>query len=440
LRDRSPRTIWQTALGQLELQVTRPNFETWLRNTDGLRLDGDRLVVGVPSDFAVEWLRSRMSGLIDRTVSQLLGVPAAVSFQVQGAQGGAPNGVAPDGPAAPPIPALDARLTFDSFTVVKSSRLAYREARRVAEGNARSNPLLLYGPPGLGKTHLLHAIGHAAVAAGRRVVALSGEAFVNAYGRAVRDGRPHAFRDSFEGCELFLLDDIGFLASRAASQEQFFHILDTFVAGRLPVVLTAEAAPEALGLPSRLRSRLEGGLCVELTAPGADERIEILRAKAASLSHPLPDGALQLIARQPYATVRELEGALNRTAAFADLSGGPLTPDAVARALQPLQPDERPLTARDVLAAVCRHFALSEPQLTGSSRARDVTYARHIAIYLLRCHSGRSLADIGKLLGGRDHSTVLHAHRRIERELKSLPQTRADVDQLERSLRQEPAA
>ena len=194
LRDRSPQALWETALGQLELQVTRPNFDTWLRNTAGLEMEDGRLIVGVPSDFCVEWLRSRMSGIVDRTVSRLHGSDLSTTFQVLGAPAMPDRQDAAAATSAPeqPRPELDPRLTFESFSAVKGNRLAYRAARRAANGETGYNPLVLYGAPGLGKTHLLHAIGHKATEAGKRVVALTGEAFVDRYGNAVRFGRPPA--------------------------------------------------------------------------------------------------------------------------------------------------------------------------------------------------------------------------------------------------------
>ncbi len=443
--NRSAQTLWETVLGQLELQVTRPNFETWLRNTVGLRMDESQLVVGVPSDFAVEWLRSRMSSLINRTVSQLLDSPVSISFQVLGAQLASAaltsTGGQPTAASTLPRPDLNPHFTFQSFTAVKSNRLAYRAARRVASADSSYNPLVLFGAPGLGKTHLLHAIGQHAAHAGRRVVALTGEEFVDRYGKAVRAGHPHTFRDQFEDCEFLLLDDLPFLATRTASQEQFFHTFNTLHAADCYLVITLDAHPDTLaGLSPRLRSRLLAGLSIELLPPAPSERLEILLAKAAHLTHPLTKPILQLIAEQPYQNIRELEGALNRVAAYADLTDTPLSPATAQRALQPLLPPHQEHSPDTILQTVCSHFHLSLELLASPSRARDITYARHIAIYLLRQYTQRPLAEIGQLFGGRDHSTILNGYQRIHQELTSLPQTRTDVHQLETALQNQPAA
>ena len=434
--ERSARTLWEAALGQLELQVSRPNFDTWLRHTVGLRLDSDSFVVGTPSDFAVEWLRSRMSALIGRTVSPLLGGPIAISFEVIGAQpASAPPSSNGQAAATAPAPDLNPHLTFEAFTVVKSNRLAHRAAQRIASANSSYNPLVLFGAPGLGKTHLLHAIGHEAARSGKRVLALTGEAFVTGYGRAVRAGHPHTFGDQFQDCQLLLLDDLAFLTTRTASQELFFHIFNTLHAAGRFIALTVDHYPETINrLTPRLRSRLLAGLTAELLLPPPDELLTILQAKASLGSQPLPKPVLHVISTQPFESIRELEGALNRVVAYADLSSEPLSPDTALQALHPLRPPQRELSPDDILQAVCRHFQLSLDQLTGPSRARDITYARHIAVYLLRRLGSHRLTEIGKLLGNRDHSTVLKGFQRIKREFTAIPQTRTDIQQLEASL------
>lgn len=439
--ERSARTLWESALGQLELQVSRPNFDTWLRHTVGLHLDSDSFVIGTPSDFAVEWLRSRMSSLIGRTLSQLLGKPITVSFEVIGARPASTTTSDGQANSIAPAPDLNPHLTFESFTVVKSNRLAYRAAQRIASADSSYNTLVLFGAPGLGKTHLLHAIGHEATRSGKRVCALTGEAFVTGYGRAVRAGHPHTFGDQFQDCQLLLLDDLTFLTSRPASQELFFHIFNTLHAAGHYIALTVDHYPEAINrLTPRLRSRLLAGLTTELLLPPPNELFTILQANASHLSHPLPKSVIQVIGTQPFESIRELEGALNRVIAYADLTSEPLSPDAALQALHPLRPPQREPSPNDILQAVCHHFQLSLEQLTGPSRARDITYARHIAVYLLRRLGSHRLAEIGKLLGNRDHSTVLKGFQRIKQEFTSLPQTRTDIEQLEATLRYEQPA
>ena len=444
MRDRSPSSVWETALGQLELQVTRPNFETWLRNTVGLELDQGQFIVGVPTDFAIEWLRSRMAGQIGRTVSQLLGADMAVQFQVLGAPALNPP-PSPDGAATTsrlPRPDLNRTFTFAAFTVVKSNRLAFRAAQRAASGEGRYNPLLLTGPSGVGKTHLLHAIGHATVAAGRPVLAFTGESFVDRYGKSVRTGTPHIFREAFDGCALLLLDDLDFLASRQGSIELFARVFDSLLTRDCQVVITARSDPSSMpGLPAGLASRLTSGLAVDLQPLAENERLRVLKALSAALPRPLPKRLLETIAGQPYRSVRELEGALNRAEAFDQLSADAPSGDDVRRALYPLRPVEpQPLSADDVLDAISTHFGLSRAEIAGPSRARDVTYARHLAAYLMRRHALLPLTQIGRVLGGRDHSTIHSGFERIDGELGTRPETRADVEALEVKINRSSAA
>ena len=437
--DRSPKALWETALGQLELQVTRPNFETWLRETVGLRIEHDRFVVGAPSDFAVVWLESRLNPLINRTISQLLGDSISVSFEVLGIQPvtlASSEGPAVQSPPGPPSPDLNPRLTFASFAVVESNRLAYRAARRVAAGKKNGyNPLILCGPPGLGKTHLLHAIAHEAADSGKHVILLTCKEFAERYAKTVRDGNRHEFLETYRHVDVMLLDDLQFLTTRPGSQEQFFHVFNALYSNDRLLVLTSNAPPQALdGLSLHLSSRLQAGLTVTVQLPPHEERLEILLAKVADLKNAPPESILRLIARQRCQHIRELEGALNRVVAYADLTGKPYTVELAKQALSPLhEPSSRP-SPDEILKAVCKHFHLPLNQITGPSRARDITYARHIAMYLLRHSSQRPLAEIGKLLGNRDHSTVLSGCLRIKRELTSLPQTHTDIQQLEAAL------
>lgn len=432
---RSPQTIWETALGQLELQVTRPNFETWLRPTTALRLDGQHLVVGVPSDFALEWLRTRMAGIVSRTVSRLLNTETTVSFEVLGAS------TVPDRseeradrsavrPAHSLVGHLDAKLTFDAFVVLQCNRIAYRAGRRALSDEAYGS-LVIAGPAGSGKTHLLHAIGNDARASGRSVVALTGEAFVNRYVSAVRTGQPHTFREAFGDCEFFLLDDLRFLASRQSSQEQFLLAIDTLCQRNCVLVVTADSSPEEIeGLSGRLITRLRSAVIAHLSLLSATERLEFLQALALSVHHEVPPAVLSYISQLPGTSAGDLVGRLRQITAYIDLSGQPISLSLAREALATSRSPNR------IIDAVCSRFSVSREQLAGRSRARDVTYPRHLAMYLLRELGSCSLTQIGQLLGGRDHSTVLSGYNRIKLERASLPQTQAALNQLESLLQQ----
>jgi chromosomal replication initiator protein len=428
LSDGSAQRLWETALGQLEVQVTRPNFETWLRGTVGLRREPHVLTVGVASDFSLEWLRSRMSGVISRTVTHIAGDRIAVQFEVLGAASIAqtvePATPSTDEPAKRSAGA-DPRFTFDSLAEVESNRLAVRAARRLADAADALRLLVVWSEPGLGKTHLLHAIAHTGEAAGLRIALQTGESFVRQFGNAVRSGQPHAFNARFTDLDVLLIDDLQFLAARKGSQEQFFHIFNNLQRADCRVAFTLDAAPkDVAGLSPRLLSRLTGGLCAHISKPDHEGRLAILKSKELSL----PEQALRAIAGYPSHSVAELEGALQRVLAYLDLTG--LAPSAavISDALHPFQPRSAAPNHRAVLEAICSRFTLTPEDLSGPSRARDVTYARHLAMYFLHKRLRLPYTEIGTLLGGRDHTTALSGCRRIARESTVIPATQADID------------
>ena len=438
--------LWDTALGQLELQVTRPNFETWLRNTTGLRYEADTLIVGVPSDFALEWLRRspRIGSLINHAVAQLAS-GVSVIFEVIGVhQAPATQAPSANGHMPTPTPAptgLNRRLTFESLAVVESNRLAFNAAQQFASGGAAYDLLVLSGPAGTGKSHLLHAIGHKVARAGRRVVLISAEAFVDKFSTAVQAGRPQTFRAAFEDCELFLLDDLHLLTTRPGSLRQLSHMLDRLSTESCAVALASDTAPAKLpGLSSRLRSRLQAGLVVDLGSPSPADRLAILKAKASGLANRPADSILTAIAALPGDNIHQLEGSLHRVVAYQDLTGEPVTPTTLSAALKPLAAAPPRSAPASVLDKVGSRFGLTTQQLSGPSRSHDIAYARHLAMYLLREHGHLPLTHIGQLLGGRDHSTVLYGCRRIHRDLKTYPQTKADLQQIEAALRESEVA
>ena len=433
-------TVWAAALGQLQVFVTKANYDTWLRDTVGLRMEGDRFVVGAPTDFATEFLHARMRSTIARQLADQLARPIDVSFEIiRSDADDAPPAILPPSPGEVPEflrrshippPSLHPALTFGTFVVGDENRLACQSAQAMLESPGTMNPLLIFGPSGLGKTHLLNAIGHAAHEQGLSVTFAAAERFGNDYVAAARDRSYEALRARYRRCDVLIIDDVQFFEGRERFQEELFHTFNELHAAGKQIVVSADRAPAQLtGIGDALRSRLAWGLAADLQKPQFDTRLAILRAKSRAHARPLPDDALVTIAEHCCPTVRELEGWLNRVIQFAPLVGGTLTPETIERALSPFTPAPSapdPPCTDAVVEAVCRRTGATPSELRGRSRNRQVTYARHLAMYLLKHDAEKPIADIARLFD-RDHSTVLGGIDRITRELRIRPETTADL-------------
>jgi chromosomal replication initiator protein len=456
-------TTWAAALGQLQLSVNKPNFDTWLRDTVGLRFDDDVFVVGARNDFTREWLDIRMRKVIVQAVARVLGRPVDVSFEV----------AAPDAEDAIPRlldeslhdrsleagptlvrhgvrqrPHLHPALTFETFVVGEENGLAHAAAESVVANPGRTNPLVIFGGSGLGKTHLLNAIGHAAYREGLNVVYATAERFGTEFGGAVQHNSFEKFRRKFRECDVLLVDDIQFFESRAKFQEEFFHTFDSLHAAGKQVVVTCDRLPSQLaGMTDALRSRLMWGIQADVRKPSFPTRLAILRAKAAHHAFRLPEAALEQIAQRCCPTVRELEGYLNRVIMHLPLIGGVASPEAIDRALHvfntevasgALQADVV-IDADRVIDTVSERTGNARAQLVGRSRNREVSYARHLAMYILKHDAHKAVSEIQRLFGNRDHSTVIGAIDRIEAELGTRPETAADLAAVRQALAMPPA-
>jgi chromosomal replication initiator protein len=451
LESASPSRLWETALGRLQLQVTRPNYDTWLKDTVGLRFDEGRLIVGAPGDFHTEWLHTRLRPLIGNVLTTLTGQALDVGFEVLGARGLDQEPVAAIGRGLPdsakpswPRPRLNAVFTFDSFVVGSCNRLAHAAAMAVASAPGQPyNPLLICGPTGLGKTHLLHAIAHEAIRIDLHVVCASAEQFTSDFVTAVRDQRTDEFRRRYRGPDLLLLDDVQFLQGKDQTQIEFYHAFDELHTSGRQIALTCDRCPQDLtSLDLRLRSRLQGGLIADIKPPSLHTRMAILHSKAGGQGLSIGTDVLEFLASRLPDNVRELEGSLTRVAAYARLTQQALTVQLAAAALEDVTSDLPPPlpTPESIVTAVCRHFSVSRQLLTSRSRDRQLAYARQIAMYLLREEAHRPLTEIGRVLGGRDHATVLHGCSKISKELALLPDTRDHIECLRRTLRNQTAA
>lgn len=438
--------LWERALRLMEAELARPSFETWLKNTRPIALHDNTFVIGVPNDFARDWLQSRYTGLIRRTLTALLERDTDVSFivpQVTEAPG-SPELASPEPRSHPRQPegditvfkSLNPKYTFETFVVGNSNRFAHAASLAVAEAPARAyNPLFIYGGVGLGKTHLMHAIGHYVLAqtARMRVVYASSETFTNELINSIRDDSTVEFRNKYRNVDVLLVDDIQFLAGKERTQEEFFHTFNALHEASKQIVISSDRPPKEIPtLEHRLRSRFEWGLLTDIQPPDLETRIAILRKKAKLETLNLPNDVIAYIATKIDTNIRELEGALIRIIAYSSLTNSEITLDLAAEAMKDILAPAKPrqLSIELIQQVVAEYFNLTVADFRAKRRTRSVAGPRQIAMYLSRELTGASLPKIGEQFGGRDHTTVIHACEKIAQDLKDDPTLSATLDEL----------
>ena len=454
------RRLWSAVLGDLEMQVTRPSFDTWLKSTTGVEASEDALVVGAPNTFVAEMLERRMHRLILDAVERVNRRPTEVRFQVVSGAGGAEsNGSSVSSSRAGrtttelPQPrhvstngnglshrtiSLNSRYTFDSFIVGKSNELAHAAALAVsAKPGVVYNPLTIYSDVGLGKTHLLHAIGHEASGKGLSLIYATTEEFTNQYIRAIREGRTEEFRDRYRSTDILLLDDIQFLIGKEQTQEGFFHTFNFLHTMNNQIVITSDRPIVSLSLlEDRVRSRLAGGLVVDIQPPDLETRYAIIRAKLSRSHQTIGPEAETMLAERIHRNVRELEGCLNRVLAYAELTGRPITVGLVKMIVDDTLAGSKRRTASpdEVVEAVASYFQLDVESLKGPRGRKEVAQARQVAMHLIREETGIGPTAIGRILGGKDHSTVIKNCTKIATQLDTDPHLRRDILNIRESL------
>jgi len=427
----SAQEIWEAALGELQVQVTRSYYRTWLEKTSGLSFEDDQFVVGVPNAFVAEYLNQNQRSLIEKTLTGLTSPDIEVLFRVASARETTAS--------APTTRAKgEARYTFDSFVVSNSNRLAYAAALSAAEKPGHGyNPLFLYGGVGLGKTHLLHAVYHAARANNFHALYVSAEQFTNEFVSAIMEKTTEEFRSKFRNVDILLIDDIQFIGGKEQTEESFFHTFNELHNANRQIVVTSDCPPQSLPhLSARLSSRFEWGLVADIKPPDFETRLAILQAKADQEKAKVPREVLEFIAKRIQQNIRELEGSLHRAIAYAKLFRALLTPELAARALEDIagKGPKSALTPDSVIKAVARSFQLTPDDLKGRKRDRNTALARQLAMYLLKEGTSCSLAQIGLEFSNRDHSTVTHAVQKISAAIDNDPYLRRKVSDIQQCL------
>lgn len=449
--------IWHATLGELQLQMTRATFDTWVRPTRAIAFQDGSMLVGVHSPYAKEWLEHRLNTTIQRTVTGIVGQSVEVRYVVKDTQ--APRDPEAERPehesglrdlipvdseaeeerqAAGRVRTVDAaprtstslnpKYTFETFIVGKSNQLAHAAALAVAEHPGESyNPLFVYGGTGLGKTHLLHALGQHPISKNKRVLYVSSETFTNDLVNAIRTQTTNQFRRIYREIDVLLIDDIQFIGGKESTQEEFFHTFNHLYAVNKQIVISSDRHPRAIPtLEERVRSRFEGGMITDIQPPDFEMRMAILRTKAEGLSVEVPDDVVDFIARKVQSNIRELEGALTRVLGYARLMNTALSVDLANTVLQDIL-RHQPITPEQILLTVADYYRVDVADLTGRSRNKEVVLPRQIAMYLLREETGTSLPQIGEMLGGRDHTTVIYAHEKMAEQIETDDNRRREV-------------
>src|SRR4051812_30432436 len=426
-------SIWEQVLSRIETKVNRHIFYTWFKPTTFIADEGSTLRIRVPNPLFRDWLTKHYAAVLDEALGEIDRSGTAVTFVSEPVEVTAPAVVAPR-IAVPaietrsdpdndvddsPTGSLAPRYSFDTFIVGPSNQFAHAACRAVAEIPSRSyNPLFIYGGVGLGKTHLMHAIGHYVLNHLKtlKLTYISSERFMNEMINAVRYDRILDFRERYRSVDILLVDDIQFLAGKEGTQTEFFHTFNSLYDSQKQIIISSDCPPHEIPqLEERLRSRFEWGLIADIQAPDLETKVAILKKKAETEGIPLPDNVAIYIAGKIKSNIRELEGSLIRLIAYASLTGReislPLAQDVLRNVLQN---DDRAVTIEGVQKAVADHYSLKVAELKSKNNSKSVAMPRQIAMYLCKNLTNASLPEIGKSFGGKHHSTVIHSIRKVE--------------------------
>ena len=450
--------IWSQVQEELRFQLAKRTYDMWLKNTSVVSADGGTFRIGVPSKLAKDWLEDRFSGLIQETLQAVTGSEVDIDFVIAPsghrpahtlfdgdddhvAENGHDNGV--DGPPDVNVitsSVLQARFRFSSFVVGHNSQFAHAAAKAVAEAPGDSyNPLFLYGGVGLGKTHLMHAIGHGVHDRfpRKRVVYLTSEQFTNEVISSIATARMGEFRHKYRTVDVLLIDDVQFLAGKDRTKEEFFHTFNALHEINKQIVISSDRPPKEIPtLEDRLRSRFEWGLIADIQPPDFETRLAILHSKLGDKGSLIPEEVLSFIAHKVQRNIRELEGALTRIQAFAAVHQRQIDEEEAARLLSDIIPagTRKPINVDRIQALVADYYNVTLDDMKGKRRDKHIVFPRQVAMYLVREETPSSLPAIGKAFGGRDHTTALHSIEKIANELKEDERLRYEVQSIREKL------
>ena len=419
----SAADIWSKVLDLMQADLTSVTINTWFGDTSAVALEEDRLILCSPSPMNRDMISKRYVGYVKKALQELFSAELDVLIlspeEAEARQ---------QPQKASMFPGTD-DYTFDKFVVGSSNKFAHAAAQAVADSPAQSyNPLFIYGESGLGKTHLLYSIAHTVQRKhpDYKIVYIKAEEFTNELIRAIREGRNQEFRNKYRSADVFLMDDVQFIAGRESTQEEFFHTFNTLYESKRQIVLTSDRPPkEMLRLEDRLKTRFEWGLLADIQPPDYETRMAIIKNKCIRMGVDLPDFLLQIIAESITANVRQLEGVINKILAYQQLMGTDVDKETIIKVSQGIFKEKADIlpTADVIIDEVCKFYNTEADLLRGQGRTKDISLARQIAMYQIRRMTNLSLKEIGREFENRDHTTVLHAIERIEKMVKEQPET-----------------
>ncbi|WP_411954359.1 chromosomal replication initiator protein DnaA [Alkalibacillus sp. S2W] len=435
--------LWNQTLNELEKKVSKPSFDTWLKSTEARSIVGDAIYIVAPNEFARDWLENSYAELISETVYDITGSQLTPKFVIPESSQSKDEDSQPmkkvnqaNSNEQDSKTMLNSKYTFETFVIGSGNRFAHAASLAVAEAPAKAyNPLFIYGGVGLGKTHLMHAIGHYVLEHNpdAKVVYLSSEKFTNEFINSIRDNRTIDFRNKYRNVDVLLIDDIQFLAGKEQTQEEFFHTFNSLHEDNKQIVISSDRPPKEIPtLEDRLRSRFEWGLITDITPPDLETRIAILRKKAKADGLDIPNEVMLYIANQIDTNIRELEGALIRVVAYSSLVNEEIDASLAANALKDIVPHARPkeITIKGIQEVIANRFNIYLEDFAAKKRTKSVAFPRQIAMYLTRELTDFSLPKIGEEFGGRDHTTVIHAHEKISKMMADDIQLQREIDEL----------
>ncbi len=420
-------TPWDEVLACVEAKLNRHSFATWFRPTSFVAQEDATLLVRVPNSQFKDWLTKNYQGVIDEALHEIGHDGLRITFDCESSEPALPNTAAPAARDMPSSTALNPKYTFETFVVGSSNQFAHAAARAVAEIPSKSyNPLFIYGGVGLGKTHLMHAIGHYVLAHQRHLALtyISSDRFINEMINAIRFDRLPAFRQKYRSVDVLLVDDVQFFAGKDRTQEEFFHVFNALHDNQKQIVISSDAPPRQIqNIEERLHSRFEWGLIADIQAPDIETKVAILKKKAEADRVQLPENVALFIASKVRTNIRELEGSLIRLIAYASLTGRDLDIGLAQETLRDLLPNsDKTVTLEMIQKYVADHYSIKLADIKAKNNSKVVVVPRQIAMYLTKTLTGASLPEIGKGFGGKHHSTVIHSIQKVEEQRRKDPE------------------